>query len=202
MVDKFRRKINGWTHRWLTMGGRLILIQAVLSQMLVYWGHLYYIPDGIIKSLNRIIAKFLWGGAYRSHKIHLCKLVSLCRSKRHDGWGILNTRFFNNALLMKSFWKAVNGDGLWQDVIRCKYIRGDFLKQILCSNFPIPRNASAIWRSFRMISSHISDRLSWMFRDGGDIPFTFKKIIRLPSTESPYPMLIHCLAHKGINYIS
>ena len=56
MVERFRGKINKWTNIWLTMGGRLIMIQAVLSQLLVYWGHLFFLPESIVDDINRIIA--------------------------------------------------------------------------------------------------------------------------------------------------
>ena len=62
MVDRFREKINKWTHRWLKLGGRLIMIQAVLSQLILYWGHLFFIPEMIIDNINRIIAQFIWRG--------------------------------------------------------------------------------------------------------------------------------------------
>ena len=41
LVDRFNMRINKWTHKWLSMGGRLIMVQAELSQLMVYWGHLF-----------------------------------------------------------------------------------------------------------------------------------------------------------------
>jgi len=40
LVDRFKSKINKWIHRWLSIGGRLIMIQVVLSQLFVLWCHL------------------------------------------------------------------------------------------------------------------------------------------------------------------
>lgn len=94
------------------------MIQVVLSQLFVYWGHLFYLPTSIVEDINRIIARFLWSGSGNTHKFHLVRLDSLCRPKEHDGWGILHTRNFNIALLIKSFWHAMNGPGIWSEIVK------------------------------------------------------------------------------------
>ena len=37
MVDNFKHIILIWTHKWLSLGGRYILVQAVLMHLVVYW---------------------------------------------------------------------------------------------------------------------------------------------------------------------
>ena len=76
------------------------------------------------------------------------------------------------------------------------------MKQMLASDFPYTRHRSEIWRSFQVISGHVAARLAWQFRDGGDIPITYINIIGLPIGVTPSRLLIHCLAHRGINFIS
>ena len=44
LPEKFEKKINLWSLRWLSRGGRLILSQAVLQQYTVYWAHIFVIP--------------------------------------------------------------------------------------------------------------------------------------------------------------
>lgn len=36
LVEKIKTKICKWTHKWLTLGGRLIMVKAVLSQIIVF----------------------------------------------------------------------------------------------------------------------------------------------------------------------
>ena len=57
LVKKFQKKVNNWTAKWLSRGGRLILSMAFLQQITVYWAHLYIIPKKILKEM----AKFIWG---------------------------------------------------------------------------------------------------------------------------------------------
>lgn len=58
-------------------GGCVILTQVVLAQLGVYWAHLYQIPMAILKSINCIIANFIWSGCNDSHKIHLAKMTHI-----------------------------------------------------------------------------------------------------------------------------
>ena len=36
LVDKFRNRIIKWTKKWLSLGGRYIMVQVVLTQFVVY----------------------------------------------------------------------------------------------------------------------------------------------------------------------
>lgn len=51
LVDHFFKRISGWEFRFLSLGGRVILTQVVLTQLGVYWAHLFHIP---LTNINRI----------------------------------------------------------------------------------------------------------------------------------------------------
>lgn len=36
IVDRFHKNISGWEHRHITLGGRAILVQSVLQQLVIY----------------------------------------------------------------------------------------------------------------------------------------------------------------------
>lgn len=63
LANRFFKKISRWEFRCLSLGGRVILTQVVLSQMGVYWAQLFYIPASIINCLNHLMANFILGGA-------------------------------------------------------------------------------------------------------------------------------------------
>jgi hypothetical protein len=44
LVAKFERKIDFWCNKWLSLGGRFILIKAVLESLAVFWMTLERIP--------------------------------------------------------------------------------------------------------------------------------------------------------------
>ena len=43
ILKKVESKIQHWTHRWLSLGGRLVLIKSVLESIHVYWLSLAYV---------------------------------------------------------------------------------------------------------------------------------------------------------------
>jgi hypothetical protein len=40
LLQKVEKKIGLWTSRWLSLGGKLVLVNSVLQNMLVYWLYL------------------------------------------------------------------------------------------------------------------------------------------------------------------
>jgi hypothetical protein len=61
-VDTFEKKIGFWCNKWLSLGGRLILVKSVLESLAVYWMMLERVPSKIITTLRRLAFNFLWGG--------------------------------------------------------------------------------------------------------------------------------------------
>jgi hypothetical protein len=51
--------------------GKLILINSVLSSIPFYMFSMYLIPVWVIKTIDKIRAKFLWHGADNDKKRHL-----------------------------------------------------------------------------------------------------------------------------------
>jgi hypothetical protein len=49
MIDKFESRIRHWCNRWLSLGGRLVLIKAILESQPVYWLALSNLPAQIFK---------------------------------------------------------------------------------------------------------------------------------------------------------
>jgi hypothetical protein len=56
-------------------------------------------------------------------KYHLIRWPKICRSKRKGGLGIKDIRKMNISLLCKWWWKLDNEKGLWQDIVRYKFLR-------------------------------------------------------------------------------
>lgn len=65
LIDRLYKKISTWEYKCLSLSGRIILTQAVLSQLVVYWAHIFFFPASIIHKMNKIYANFIWGG--KSH---------------------------------------------------------------------------------------------------------------------------------------
>jgi hypothetical protein len=122
LVASFKKRIDFWCNKWLSLGGRLILVQSVLQSKAVYWMMLERAPSLIISTLRRMAFNFLWGRNADTNRLHLCNWQSVSRSKSDGGWGLKDLTTFNVALLASSFWRAVTIDIIWHHIIMDKYL--------------------------------------------------------------------------------
>ncbi|WMV24669.1 hypothetical protein MTR67_018054 [Solanum verrucosum] len=60
VIEKCEKKLARWKGQYLSLGGRVTLINSVLDAMLTYMMSLFPIPVGVIDRLDRIRRKFLW----------------------------------------------------------------------------------------------------------------------------------------------
>lgn len=151
LIDRFYKKISSWEMRFLSLAGRYILVQAVLSQLAVYWAHLYLLPASVISKMVSLAANFVWGGRSYHSKFHLIKMESISKSKKAGGWGLMHMRTFGKALLCKSLHRGIYGEGPWSKVINRKYLKGRSMVFWYRRKSLGIKRGSAIWKSFRKI---------------------------------------------------
>ena len=65
VISKVSKRLDGWKRGFLSKGGRLTLIESVLSAIPTYFLSLFRIPSGVAKELEKIMRNFLWKGADR-----------------------------------------------------------------------------------------------------------------------------------------
>jgi len=60
MMAKVEKKLNTWCNRWLSIGGHLVSVKAILEVIIVYWISLAWVPKGVLETIRRICYKFIW----------------------------------------------------------------------------------------------------------------------------------------------
>lgn len=169
LIDRFFKKISVWEARFLSLAARFTLVQSVLSQLSVYWSHLFHLSASIIKKMCSIVGNFLWGGKSFQSKINLVKMEIISRPKNIGGWGLLNMKIFGKALLCKSLYRGIFGSGPWRKIIQNRYLKGCSLEfWYRRSSFGI-KSGSAIWNSFRKILPFFIQNLRWRLYSGSCI---------------------------------
>jgi len=93
--DRFERKLSTWKGKMLSYGGRLTLINSVLSNLSVYMLSFFEIPKEVLKNLNFYRSRFFWQGDSHKRKYRLSKWDILCRPKDQGGLGIMNLEVQN-----------------------------------------------------------------------------------------------------------
>ena len=123
--DRFRKRLASWKSQFISKGGRLTLIQSILSSLPIYCLSLFRMPVSICKRLEKIQREFMWSGGSLKKKIHLVNWKTVCTEKKKGGLGLRRFSILNKALLSKWCWRFANErDSLWRKVIQSKFGEG------------------------------------------------------------------------------
>ncbi|KAK6796557.1 hypothetical protein RDI58_004258 [Solanum bulbocastanum] len=148
VIEKCERRLVNWKSQYLSLGGRLTLINSVLDSMPNYVMSLFPIPNGVIGRLNALRRNFLWEGNSKTKKFHLVKWAALIGNKQVGGLGVRNLKTQNQCLLMKWLWRlASNEQALWKEVIQAKYEMEDHWSTCMVTN----TYGTSLWRTIRKL---------------------------------------------------
>jgi hypothetical protein len=58
--ERFQKRLNFWRGKMLSVGGRLVLINSVLSSLPMFMLSFFEIPRGVLKKLDYFRLRFFW----------------------------------------------------------------------------------------------------------------------------------------------
>ena len=67
--------------------------------------------------------RLFWQEGMDTKKYHLVSWKKVCQPKELGGLGVVDLKVMNMCLLSKWLWRIENEEGVWQTLIRKKYIR-------------------------------------------------------------------------------
>lgn len=114
----------------MSIAGRSTLISSSLNNTPLYHMSIYLLPKTVIKDLDKVRRTFFWQGGHTKRKNYLVKWVKVCKCKKKGGLGIKDIRKMNLSLLCKWWWKLEVESGLWQDIVKHKYLRKDSILSV------------------------------------------------------------------------
>ena len=85
ILKKCERKLSKWKQRHVSFGGRVTLIQSILTSIPIYFLSFFRIPRRVVERLEGIQRRFLWGGGPDQHKISWVKWEIVCLPKEKGG---------------------------------------------------------------------------------------------------------------------
>ena len=88
VVDRIVSRLSSWNNKFLSFGGRLVLLKSVLSSLTVYFLSFFKAPVGIISSIESIFFKKIWGGGEDFRKITWIDWESIFTPKEDGGLGV------------------------------------------------------------------------------------------------------------------
>lgn len=88
LIEKIERRMQGWQSRLLSRGGRLVLVQTVLSSIPTYHMICFIIPKWVLSRIDKARRAFLWGNSEGGGQhISLCNWNLVCIPKEWGGIG-------------------------------------------------------------------------------------------------------------------
>ena len=85
VIDKITGKLEYWKSKYLSLGGRLTLLNSFLSTVPTYYLSVLHLLVRVEKGIDRLQRKFLWtSNPYSSSGTSLMKWKNICRHKNQD----------------------------------------------------------------------------------------------------------------------
>jgi hypothetical protein len=123
VVKTIEKRLSSWKNRYVSLGGRVVLINSILASIPVFYLSFLKLPSKVRKIIVRIQRNFLWGGAAGvKDKIPWVSWKDVCRPKCEGGLGVRDLKWFNLSLLAKWRWRLLGQDNLlWKRVLEARY---------------------------------------------------------------------------------
>ena len=104
-IDRVEKMLATWKGNTLSRGGRLILVNSMLSSLSLYFMAFYYLLEWVIYDIDRIRHAFFWKDNKDIHEgLYLINSQLVCSHKNQGGVRVCNLRVFS-ALLSKWWWR-------------------------------------------------------------------------------------------------
>jgi hypothetical protein len=176
IVEERQLRLSSWKGKLLSIGGRLVLINSVLSNMVLYMLSFFLLPKGVSEK----------------KKYRLAKWPVVCRPKDQGGLGIHDLEVKNTTLLEKWLFRLLSEDGIWQTLLRRKYVGSKALSQVLWKH-----GDSHFWAALMEKKKHFFGHGTFSIKDGSEIRFCEDKWLDNTSLREQYPALYAIVHHKG-----
>jgi hypothetical protein len=117
LIQAYKDQLSGWKAHLLYIGGRLILLNAVMAAKSIYFMSVFMVPKGVIAEMDRIKNQFLWHGhkesQMNSKPRHLINWRTILMPREAGELGIRDPRLTNKALMMKWMWTWHKSADVW-----------------------------------------------------------------------------------------
>ncbi|GAU28852.1 hypothetical protein TSUD_21890 [Trifolium subterraneum] len=122
LIEQLRRRLQNWRHKYVSLGGRIVLINSVLNAIPIFYLSFLRMPAVVIKKIIRIQREFLWGGVKGGRKISWVTWKEVCRPRSQGGLGVRDVGKVSLSLLIKWRWRLLQKDNsFWKELLVAKY---------------------------------------------------------------------------------
>jgi hypothetical protein len=189
--ERLQKCLSSWKGKLLSLGGRLVLINSVLSNMVLYMISFFLLPKGVLQKLDYYRSRFFWQGDSEKKKYRVVKWSVAYRPKDQGGLRVHDLQVKNSALLRKWLFKLLTEDGVWRTLVKRKYIGLKALSQVFWKH-----GDSHFWAGLMALKNFFLP--SWYFiNDGSQIQFWEDTWLDNVPLQDQYPALYSIVHYKS-----
>jgi hypothetical protein len=151
------------------------------------------ISVGIRKRLDFFRSRFFWQSDETKKKYKLTKWNIICRPKDQGGLGIEVLELKNKCLLSKWLFKLLTEEGMWQELLRNKYLKNKTLSQVEANPTDSP-----FWKGLMRVKDVFFKRGFFEIGNGSTVRFWEDVWLGDTSLAEPYPSLYNIVQRKNV----
>ncbi|KAJ1691746.1 hypothetical protein LUZ63_015901 [Rhynchospora breviuscula] len=123
LIQRLKKKLTGWSAKFFSVAGRLVLVNACLTALPIYFMSVFKIPVSVIKTIDKLRSDFLWHGTSTDQgRMVMVPWCLVTKPKQCGGLGVLDLKTFNLALLSKWMWRWFSPEQfLWKSQLNALY---------------------------------------------------------------------------------
>lgn len=168
LIMSLRKNIDSWSHKILNHAGRLQLLKVVLFGIQSYWSTHLVLPISVLKDIQSLFVKFLWGGSGSNQKHAKVAWSDCCKPKMEGGLGLRDLCEWSRAAYLYHLWRIIQpvGNSLWVQWFKTTILRNKFFWTM-----SIPSGAS--WCIKKILMARIEARRFIRYNVGSNSQFLF-----------------------------
>ena len=152
VLDRLKNRVNGWTFRFFTKGGKEVIIKSVVTALPNHVMSCYRLHKATVKKLTSPVAKLWWNPGGSTSGKHWKSWDKVCVDMDDGGLRFKDITDFNTAMLAKQLWRLIEKPNtLFSRVFKGRYFRNASPLEPIRSNSP-----SYGWRSIVSARSLVS----------------------------------------------
>uniref|UniRef100_M1BM57 Reverse transcriptase n=1 Tax=Solanum tuberosum TaxID=4113 RepID=M1BM57_SOLTU len=172
LVKKVHSRLMMWQNKWLSYGGKYILIANVLQSMPIYLLSAMNPPKKVIEKLHKLFAGYFWSKTGGEQGKYWVAWEDMCFPRSEGGVGFRSIHDVAKALFCKLWWNFRTSTSLWSSFMWSKY----------CKKFhPLmvkSVGASHAWKKMIQVRDEIEHDIWWQIK-AGEVSFWFDNWTKL-----------------------
>lgn len=162
IIDKVREKTQGWSKKYLSPGGKEVLLKSVATTMPIYAMNIFKLNKETCEEINSVLAKFWWSSGENRKGMHWFAWNRLSLSKKDGGLGFRDFEQFNLALLGKQVWRIIQHP----NCLMAKILKERYFASTNILNAGPHKKASFVWKSLLHGRDLLRQGLKYAIGDG------------------------------------